>query len=133
MNNACVTLASEPERKSRRFRIVALLPLALVPASPGMFVVLIAAVDIGANGVSPPTALGMVVATAPEPPISYPSECPLRISPPTLNACLAFVQLRLSPYVVKTVVSKYEAVAPPPTIWFVWKLTAPRPRAGTRG
>src|SRR5262245_26096858 len=97
MKRVCVTLASEPERKSRRLRIAALFPLAVVPARPGMLVALIAGVEIGANGVSPPTALGIVVATAPEPPISDASECPRRISPPTLNACLPFVQLRLSP------------------------------------
>src|SRR5207248_9046719 len=108
MKSVCVTLFNEPARKSRRLRMAALFPLALVPASPGMFVVLIAAVDIGAKGVSPPTALGIVVATAPEPPISYASEWPRRISPPALKACFPSVQLRLSPYVHRTVVSRYE-------------------------
>src|SRR5215472_10756687 len=106
MNRAWVTLVSEPDRKSRRLRITPLLPLMLVPASPGIFVVLMAIVDIGANDVSPPVALGIVVDTAPEPPMSYPSEWPLRISPPALKACLPFVQLRLSPYVQRTVVSR---------------------------
>src|SRR5438128_1563040 len=116
MNRVWVTLASEPERKFSRLRMTPLFPLVLVPARPGMFVPLIAAVDIGAKGVSPPTALGIVVATAPEPPISYASEWPRRISPPALKACLPFVQLRLSPYVHRTVVSRYEVVLPPPMI-----------------
>src|SRR5262249_6591800 len=142
MKSVWVTLDSEPERKLRRLRMIALLPLMLVPARPGMLSLLIALVDIGAKDVSPPTALGIVVATAPEPPISYASECPLRISPPVLKACLPFVQLRLSPYVHKTVVSRYEVVLPPPMIWFVWKLAAfgnavgvvtPVPKAGTTG
>src|SRR5438128_423544 len=106
MKSVCVTFAREPERKSRRLRMIALLPLVLVPASPGMLVLLTAVVDIGANGVSPPTGRGIVVATAPDPPISSASECPLRISPPVLKPCFPFVQLILSPYVHKTVVSR---------------------------
>src|SRR5215475_8750152 len=106
MKSVWVILLIEPDRKSRRLRIAALFPLAADPARPGMFAVLIAVVEIGANGVSPPTPLGIVVATAPEPPISSASECPRRISPPALNACLPLVQLKLSPYVQRTVVSR---------------------------
>src|SRR5262245_6150682 len=106
MKSVWVILLIEPARKSRRFRIAALFPLAADPARPGIFVVLIAAVEIGAKGVSPRTPLGIGVAPAPEPPISSASECTLRISPPSLNACLPLVQLRLSPYVQRTVVSR---------------------------
>ena len=41
--------------------MVALLPVVAVPASPGMLVVLIAVVEIGALGASPPLARGIVV------------------------------------------------------------------------
>src|SRR5581483_10983029 len=88
-----------------------LLPLAAVPPSPGMFVVLIAVVEIGALGASPLPARGIVVGAMPA---SYPSEFPLRISPPTLKACLPFVQLNESPYVQRAVVSRYELVLLPP-------------------
>src|SRR5262249_61203354 len=78
MNRACVTLVIEADRKSSRFRIAALFPLAVVPARPGMFVGLIAVVEIGEKLVSPPTPLGMVVDTAPDPPVAYPRERAVR-------------------------------------------------------
>ena len=40
---------SEPERKLSRFRILALFPVVAVPANPGWFAVLIAAVEIAAT------------------------------------------------------------------------------------
>ena len=56
MNRNSVILAIEPDRKFSRFRIDALLPAVLVPASPEMVVLLIAFVEIGAFGASPPNA-----------------------------------------------------------------------------
>src|SRR2546428_13104003 len=105
MKRNSVILASEPERKLRRLRMVALFPLALVPANPVIVVPLIAFVEIGAFGASPPNACGMVVGSV-APPASYARELCRRISPPILNACLPFVQLRESPYVHKTVLSR---------------------------
>src|SRR5436309_2175040 len=105
-SRCCTRVCRDEENFSTRIQPLCLV---LVPASPGMLVVLIAVVEIGANEVSPPVARGIVVETAPEPPMSYPSEWPLRISPPSLKACLPLVQLRLSPYVHRTVVSRYEA------------------------
>src|SRR6516162_2492566 len=105
MNWSCVTLARDPDKRSRSCLMAWLLPAAGVPASPGMLTEPIAVGDIPDIEVSPLVARGIVVG---EIPASYPRECPLRISPPTLNACLPFVQLRESPYVNSGVVSRYE-------------------------
>jgi hypothetical protein len=113
MKRNSVILEIEPDRKFRRFRIVPLLPVVLVPVRPGMVVLLIAFVEIGAFGASPPNACGMVVGRV-APPASSASEPCLRISAPVLNACFPFVQLSESPYVHKLVVSRYVAVLPPP-------------------
>src|SRR5436309_15715579 len=103
MYRSWVMLVNDPERKLSRFRILALLPEADVPASPAMFVLLIAAVGMRASGGSPPAARGIAVGAMPA---SRPKECPLRISAPTLNACLPFVQLTESPKVHNVVSSK---------------------------
>ena len=72
MKWSCVTLASDPDEEIQKVDASpALLPLALVPPSPGIFVVLIAVVEIGALGASPLPARGMVVGAMPA---SYPSE-----------------------------------------------------------
>src|SRR5438552_3349829 len=118
MNLSCVTLPNDPARKLSMFRIVRMFPAVVVPASPAKFAAVMAV--IGAPGASPPMARGTVVGAMPA---SYPSEFPRRISPPILYACLPFDQLRLSPYVQRTVVSRYELVLPPPISWLLWKLT----------
>src|SRR5262245_50338183 len=105
MKRNSVIRAIDPDRKLRRFGIVALLPLALVQASDGIVVELIAFVEIGALGASPPNACGIVVGRV-APPASNASDPCLRISPPILKACFPFVQLRLSPYVHKAVRSR---------------------------
>src|SRR2546426_3264182 len=101
---------SEPARKLSRFRILTLLPAAVVPASPGMFVMLIAVADIADVARSPPIARGIAVMPMPA---SSPQEAPLRISPPNLKACVPFVQLSVSPYCHIAVWSSKVCVLPP--------------------
>ena len=70
-----------------------LFPVVVVPARPGMFVLLMAPAGIAALGASPPIARGMLVVPTPE---SCRSEYPRRASPPNLNECFARFQLRES-------------------------------------
>jgi hypothetical protein len=71
MKLSWVMLLNDPAKKVSRFRILALFPVVVVPASPGMFAPVMAPAGIGAAEASPPKARGIVVLPMPA---SYPTE-----------------------------------------------------------